>query len=95
MLFYLLDSTHLIYVLGGARGRSSLILLFHCMNGDDRTGHINTIDTPTIFVGGVCIHLHLSYVLGVRGARGRSSPVLLFHCRNGADRTGRVEWCTS
>jgi hypothetical protein len=34
---------HLLYVLGvgGARGRSSLILLFHCTNGSDRTGHVD------------------------------------------------------
>jgi hypothetical protein len=28
------------YVVGGAHGRSSLVLLFHCRNGADRTGHV-------------------------------------------------------
>jgi hypothetical protein len=45
-------------------GRSSLILLFHCTNGADQTGPINTTRTP----GAACAHLQLE-VRHTRGAK--------------------------
>jgi hypothetical protein len=90
-------------------GHSSLILLFHCMNGADRTGRENPwsgMRTSRTYVrcemrtpktqnwSEYRSCLHLAYVLSWRCAC-RSSPVLLFHCTNRSDRTGHVEWCTS